>query len=255
MPHRPFRTLACLAVLLTGTARAQLVQTDEFDYWEDQSTHSFSASGITYQGAYTCSTDKTLRCGDCGNGTGAASVVLKVNTGCDTVLLTFLVGWAGGNTKVTVDGVQPGTIGGGGCAFDSVMLVNASALTADSAVTVVVRDTILGCSGDIQLARVKAYASPAQSSTGTVQTDAPAHALSVLPNPAHGTFLLAVPDHNEVAHVFLRDIRGNVVFEDFLPPHTDRLPVNAGMFAHGMYFLSVVLDGNMLNEKVVLQNR
>jgi len=255
MPRYPFRNLACLALLFAGTARAQLVQTDEFDYWEDQSTHSFSASGITYQGAYTCSTDKTLRCGDCGNGTGAASVVLKVNAGCDTVLLTFLVGWAGGNTKVTVDGVQLGTLDGGSCAFDSVMLVSASALTADSAVTVVVRDTILGCAGDIQLARVKAYASPALSSTGMAQTGGPAHALSVFPNPANGSFDLSVPGHHETVRISLKDIRGSVVFQEFLPAGTDRLHVDADMLADGMYFLTAVESGNMLTEKIVIRNR
>jgi hypothetical protein len=232
---------------------AQLTQTDEFDYWEDQTTHGFAASGITFQGAYTCSNDKTLRCGDCSNGLGAASVNMKVNAGCDTVVLAFLLGWAGGNSAVTVEGIPMGTINTSGtCSWDSVMLVNAAALTADSSVTVVVRDTILGCTGDIQMARLRAFSSPS-SPVGLFGAGRMDDALILFPNPSNGPvhWRHRLNDFTEVL-ISLADPAGRVVFSSKVIARTGAaLTFDPGFLPDGLYVLTATTNRSVFTAKLM----
>ena len=245
-------------VLAFKPAPAQLVQTDEFDFWEDQTTHSFTTSGITFQGAYTCTSDKTLRCGNCSSGTGAASVVMKVNANCDTVLLTFLLGWTGGNSVVTVDGIGMGTINAfGSCTWDSLLLVNAGTVTADSAVTVIVRDTILGCSGDIQIARMRAFSSGGLSTGIEQESFLGKPHLSITPNPASGPILvsiegLALP----VDHLIIFDQVGRPVYTTHWPGVNRRNAIiDPGIMAPGMYLISIVTSKGVLTNQFVWTTR
>ncbi len=195
-------------------AAAQLTLTDSFDYWEDQTTHNITVSGVTFQGAYTCANDQTLRCGNCGVGVGAATVDMAVAPGCDTVMLVFFLGWSGNHSVVSVDNLWQGTIGiFGSCDYDTILVSNAAAITADSLVEVRVRDTILGCNGDIQMARLDVYSS-APATVGIPLQEDERGSLLCHPDPQSNLLRLEWVTTDPDQALTLYDMAGRVVFSD-----------------------------------------
>ena len=61
--------------------------TDEFDYWEDQSSHSYVCTGQCKHGTYSCGDDDSLRVGDCGVGTGSVRITVNVIADTDEIKL------------------------------------------------------------------------------------------------------------------------------------------------------------------------
>jgi len=133
------------------------VLTDEFDYWEDQTSHSYAATGQCSKGAYSCDTN-SLRIGNCGVGTGSAQIVVSVTPGTDELKLRYKVPWAGiGGGVLYVDGVNKGSITSDGCNWQEKILTGMSSYTADGSVEIKIADEVLACDGDVQITYLEVY--------------------------------------------------------------------------------------------------
>ena len=130
--------------------------TDEFDYGEDTTTHSYTTTGYCDTGAYSCDTN-SLRIGNCSSDTGSAQITVDVMSGCDQVKLRYKVRW-GANATLTVDGVDKGTISGSTCNWQEKLLTNMSAHTGDGQLDIKIADEIPNdCDGDIQITYLEVY--------------------------------------------------------------------------------------------------
>ncbi|AQQ70404.1 hypothetical protein SMSP2_00752 [Limihaloglobus sulfuriphilus] len=136
--------------------------TDEFDYWEDQETHSFKVDGSWFKGAYNCATE-SIRLGNCDQGT-YASIVAAVTPGTDKVMLRFRIPWSGSSagagpsgTSVYVDDVYQGSISGYDCIWDEIILEGMAPYTEDGEIQVLLMDEKEGCDGDIQVTYLEVY--------------------------------------------------------------------------------------------------
>jgi hypothetical protein len=131
--------------------------TDRFDYWEDQTTHSYLASGSCFEGAYSCATDDSLRIGDC-DANASAQIKVAVIPGTEEVKLRYRVPWAGtSGATLYVDGVNQGSITSNGCDWQEKILTGMSANTADGLLDIKIVDEINGCDGDIQITYLEVY--------------------------------------------------------------------------------------------------
>ena len=139
------------------------ILTDEFDYWEDQTSHSYESSGSCSHGPYDCTTD-SLRIGSCSAEPGSsARIIVAVTPGTDQVKLRYKVPWAGGGSTyddgatLYVDGVHRGFIVSSGCTWQEKILTGISAATADGILEIKITDEIYGCDGDIQITYLEVY--------------------------------------------------------------------------------------------------
>jgi hypothetical protein len=224
-------------VFSLGTAHAQFTQTDEFDYWEDQSTHSYFTTGYFSAGAYTCPGDLTLRCGNCGFSLGSAWVMLAVTPNCDSLRIDHLMAW-GTNALVRVDGQNIATIGTtpGSCTWQSIFIPNATTFTADGQIVLEIADTILACDGDFQMARVKVFSNPAFP-TGIISSSLNDFSLS--PNPSTGIFVLDFKnDLSDVRSVSVCNAAGEIVWST--AGANKKVEIDLRGKAAGIYFLKVV---------------
>ncbi|NIA16824.1 MAG: hypothetical protein GWO86_00595, partial [Planctomycetes bacterium] len=133
--------------------------TDEFDYWEDQTSHSYTSSGYCAQGAYDCNTNNSLRIGNC-DANSSAQIEVAVIPGTDKVKLRYKIPWAGSATAGTtlyVDGVNQGSITGNDCSWQEKILTGMSAYTADGVLEINIVDEIDGCAGDVQITYIEVY--------------------------------------------------------------------------------------------------
>ena len=138
------------------------VSTDAFDYWEDQSTHEFQATGSWSKGTYSCETD-SLRLGGCDSG-AQASIKVAVLPDTDRVKLDFIIPWSGATplagptgAALYVDGVYQGQVSGLECTRSEFILENMSSYTADGEIEIMLIDDTPDCDGDIQVSYLKVY--------------------------------------------------------------------------------------------------
>ena len=238
-----------ICLLLSSVCNAQLVLTDEFDFWEDQSSHNYSVSGITFQGAYVCSGDNSLRVSNCSVGFGSVTIDVAVNPLCDTIQLDFLVAW-GGITSVYADAMNVGLIPDTtNCMYTSILIPNASSISADGFVTLNVTDTILGCTGDIQLSRVKVYSNPGFT-TGTSAYNKFERSV-VFPNPSAGLFYLASPDMSTLKNLTVINSSGQIVFAEEKYPASSQ--INLMNEPDGIYFIRLRTEQRVFTQKIILR--
>jgi hypothetical protein len=243
-----------LSAMFFGTGYAQFTQTDEFNYKEDQSSHSYFTTGYSNSGAYVCPGDSTLRCGNCGISLGSAWVTLAVTPNCDSIRIDHLMAW-GSNALLRVDGVNITTIAAPvpNCTWQSVLISNATAFTADGQIVLEIADTILTCSGDFQIARVKIFSNPVLT-TGIFSSAFSEDDFSVAPNPSIGIFILDFK--NNVAAVRAIEVynaAGEIVFS--AEGADKKVEIDLSKSATGIYFLKVVAEGGVGVRKIVLQSR
>lgn len=132
--------------------------TDQFDYWEDQTSHSYVATGQCSQGTYTCSGDMSIRIGNCNVGTGSTQIVVSVTPGTDKIKLRYKVPWAAApGCTLYADGVNQGAILSNSCNWQEKIITDMSAYTADGLVEITITDEASGCGGDIQITYLEVY--------------------------------------------------------------------------------------------------
>ncbi|MHC4475586.1 MAG: DUF4350 domain-containing protein [Planctomycetota bacterium] len=152
------QVLSEIKMELDLSASGQYILTDEFDYWEDQSSHSYATTGEVSLGAYNCGLDDSLRVGSCSHGTGSARIVVSVIPGTDELKLRYkvpIVNSAG--SALYVDGVYQGTIVSNGCDWEEKVVTGMSSYTADGAVEIEIADEVIGCDGDVQITYIEVY--------------------------------------------------------------------------------------------------
>jgi len=134
---------------------------DQFDYGEDQSSHSYECTGECYPGPdfYSCGKDDTLRIGSCSTGTGSVSIIVSVIPDVSHIKLRYRAPWDGGSSGTTlyVDGVNKGQIHENGCNWQEMIVTDIAAYTADGQVEIQISDEILGCDGDLQITYLEVY--------------------------------------------------------------------------------------------------
>jgi hypothetical protein len=134
------------------------VLTDEFDFWEDQSSHSYATTGTCKHGAYTCGDDDSLRIGDGLTDSGSVQITVSVTPNAATVKLRYMVPWAGGTGgALYVDGVNKGLIDDNGCNWQEKLLTDMSAYTADGLLEMEIVDEVAGNDGDVQITYMEVY--------------------------------------------------------------------------------------------------
>ena len=133
--------------------------TDEFDYWEDQSSHSYVATGVCFHGAYSCDGDASLRIGNGTQGTGSARIIASVTPGTDELKLRYKAPWVNSPSDNTlyVDGVDKGSIESNGCNWQELVITGISADTSDGLVEIRITDEFLGLAGDVQITYLEVY--------------------------------------------------------------------------------------------------
>lgn len=135
--------------------------TDEFDFGEDTSSHSYTESGSVYTGAYDCDGDGTLRIGS-GDIGSWAQIVVKVTPGVNRVKLRYQIPWHNTNGSVLyVDGSNKGTLTGSGCDWQETVLTYITSSTADGYLTIRLVDESDGNAGDMQITRLEVYSGEA----------------------------------------------------------------------------------------------
>lgn len=127
------------------------VLTDEFDYGEDRSSHSYKDGGAVSPGDYNCQTE-SLRLGNRDAG-AFAKLVADVIPNTDEVKLQFRVPWSGtSGAALYVDGDYKGQVVGHDCSWQEILLTNMSADTADGKLEIELVDEIYnGYDGNIQV--------------------------------------------------------------------------------------------------------
>ncbi|MHC4616676.1 MAG: hypothetical protein ACYTEQ_02865 [Planctomycetota bacterium] len=132
--------------------------TDEFDFWEDQSSHSYVTTGTCKHGAYACGDDDSLRIGSGLTGSGSVQIIVSVKPDAATVKLRYIVPWAGGTGgALYVDGVNKGLIDDNGCNWQEKLLTGMSAHTADGLLEIEIADEVAGNDGDVQITYMEVY--------------------------------------------------------------------------------------------------
>lgn len=138
------------------------VKTDEFDFWEDQASHSYAVKGSTSQGAYDCSSDYSLRLGNCDRDS-YVNITVSVSPGTDQVKLRYKIPHAGyvGRSTATgatlyVDGIARGNLVDDGCNWQELVL-SMGKETADGQLEIKIADEVDGCDGDIQITYMEVY--------------------------------------------------------------------------------------------------
>lgn len=235
---------------------AQYTQTDEFDFWEDQSTHDYITDGSTSSGAYHCNGDLTLRVGNCSSGVGSVSISLDVTPNCDSIKLEFLIPW-GYSPIIIVDGVpQPALINTSSCDYDSIIITNANSFSVDGMITLLLEDTIgSSCQGDFQIARTKVYS----SSTHITQISTNKNInnqLILFPNPSNGVFNINYESHGEIIkEVAINNINGELIYNEKLNLLSNNYTnhIDLSNVANGMYFVKVTTDASVITKKITLQ--
>jgi hypothetical protein len=139
--------------------------TDEFDYWEDQTTHSYVSSGSCSLGSISCDTN-SLGIGNC-DFDSSARITVSVMPDTDTVKLRYRIPWSGfvgsgppSGATLYVDGVNQGSIVSSpfsACVWQEKILTGMSAHTADGQLDIKIVDEINGCDGDIQITYLEVY--------------------------------------------------------------------------------------------------
>lgn len=149
-----------LAILIiTGaqvTSQAQLTQTDEFDFWEDQTTHNFTEIN-TRLGAYVCDTDSTLRISD-----GEATIELAVTPNSDTIKIEYYMPWINSEGPyLEIDGESYGQPGGATCGnIGTIMIYDPEhRYTYDGIIHFKLYDEQTGNTGDGQISHLWVYSS------------------------------------------------------------------------------------------------
>ena len=139
------------------------VKTDEFDFWEDQTSHSYAVSGSCSQGAYDCSGDDSLRIGNCDRDSSAL-IVVSVSPGTDQVKLRYRIPWAGypagspaTGATLYVDGSVKGNLTADSCNWQELVLSGMAADTADGQLEIKIADEVDGCDGDIQITYLEVH--------------------------------------------------------------------------------------------------
>ena len=246
----PARKLFCVLLLLScSICNAQFTQTDEFDFWEDQGSHNYSVSGTTSHGAYVCSGDNSLRLSNCALGSGSVTIDVAVNPLCDSIRLDFLVAW-GGTTPVHADTVYAGIIPStASCNTASIIIPNASSISADGFISLTITDTINGCSGDIQLSRVKVYSTQGFT-TGISANDESGHP-AVFPNPSAGLFSVSAQDIRIVKNIRVVNSSGQIVFTEDKYPRAGTVDIRDQ--PAGIYFVLIYTDRGTISQKLILQ--
>jgi hypothetical protein len=245
--------MRCVLILLlcSQVCSAQLAQTDEFDFWEDQITHNYSVAGVTHQGAYICTGDYALRIGDCGVGTGSVTIDVAVNPLCDTIQLDFLVAWVNPSPTVYADTIYLGLIPNiPSCNYMSILIPGASTISADGFVTLTVADTIgSSCTGDVQLSRVKVYSSPGMT-TEISAHDGEEHSV-VFPNPSNGLFYLTLPALLSLKNLAVFNSFGQIVFSEARYPSSGQ--INLLNEPDGIYFVHLNAEQGVITQKIILR--
>jgi hypothetical protein len=138
------------------------VKSDEFDYWEDQTSHSYKAFGSVFQGVFSCDT-ASLRIGGC-DINSYAQFTAAVKPGSDNIMLRYRVPWAGMDvtggvpgTSLYVDGSYKGRISGSDCTWHELELTGMAADTADGMIDILLVDEFDACAGDIQITYMEVY--------------------------------------------------------------------------------------------------
>ena len=137
------------------------IKTDEFDYWEDQTSHGFTAYGSISEGAYDCNGDRTLCIGDKDSGS-YASIFATVSSGTDKVKLRYQIPWIGGaasgNTaKLYVDGGHKTYLTSTQCDWQEVVLDGMSYDTADGIIEIIIADEFDDYDGNVQICNIEVY--------------------------------------------------------------------------------------------------
>jgi hypothetical protein len=141
-------------------ARPEYELTDEFDYWEDRSSHSYAETGRCLQGAYICDgDDASLRIGAGTSGTGSARIIVSVTPYTDELKLRYKAPWVNSPSDNTlyVDGVDKGSIVSNSCNWQEIIITGISAYTADGLVEIRITDEVLGLQGDVQITYLEVY--------------------------------------------------------------------------------------------------
>jgi len=133
--------------------------TDQFDYWEDQTSHSYATTGMCYQGAYVCDGDNSLRITGGIAGTGSARIIVKVTPGTDEIKLRYKVPWVNSPSDNTlyIDGVDKGSIVSNSCNWQEIIISGVSAHTADGKVEIKIADEAPDNPGDVQITYIEVY--------------------------------------------------------------------------------------------------
>lgn len=249
------KILSVVALLLTfSVSFAQFAQTDQFDYWEDQSTHGYTLTGTSMKGAYICPGDSTLRLGNCAFGLGSVSVNLNVTTNADSIKLSILHA-IGGPSAIYVDNVRQGTTDTLPlCVYHDIIIPNAATYTSDGIITVKIADTILTCRGDIQLSRIKVYSTGSTVGIPFSQNDNAKLILS--PNPSNGIINVNFnSDKIKISDVTVLNIKGQIVYKEKMNPFSGKLKnIDLSDKANGMYFVKITTGTQIITRKITLQN-
>ena len=177
--------------------------TDEFDFWEDQSSHDYRVAGATLSGAYSCSGesfctipncgDSSLRLGNGGNGGGEVSIEMDVTQGTDEIILGLNSAWCNGNGgnvfDLIIDGVDFSSsinwdelnLCTSQCQEKEIPLSGLSDYTEDGKINIEISDAhpeTLG--GDSQLTYLKVYSKEVSSGGGGGGSSEPTQSLSCI---------------------------------------------------------------------------
>ncbi|OXU14839.1 DUF7901 domain-containing protein [Sedimentisphaera salicampi] len=208
-----------------------LVKTDEFDFWEDRSSHSYQENGSISQGAYDCSGDQALRIGS-GDSGSSVFLIMNVNPNSDQVKLRYKIPWAGAvagviGAELMVDGDYKGNIVSDGCLWQEMVLSGMAGDTADGEIEIKIRDTYPDYDGDIQITSIEAY-SMAKDWEPLVYPDG--HEL--VSQPVDMAFGVVTPQTSQ--GVFMPEFGWNIVTEDL--DNTD-IPDISGGYVLGSFDL------------------
>ena len=153
--HTPTTPLSTIMTVYDGG----YVLTDQFDYWEDQSTHSYVATGQCSLGGYVCGSDQSLRIGNGTSGTGSARIIVSVTPGIDKLKLRYKAPWVNNpsDNALYIDGVNKGSIVTNACNWQEIIIAGMSAYTADGQVEIKITDEALGFQGDVQITYLEVY--------------------------------------------------------------------------------------------------
>jgi hypothetical protein len=79
------------------------------------------------------------------------------------------------------------------------------------------------------------------------------HKINIAPNPTSGVFYLRMASEFENGHVRLFDLQGRLLMERELDPADATVRMEPQSLRPGVYFVKVILDGELLTEKLVVE--
>jgi hypothetical protein len=149
------------------------VLTDNFNFWEDQSSHNYKIDGVTFKGGYYCSgskrinsvyddttgADMTLRLSNCAHGDGSVSLDMAVNPGADSIKLVVQESTGSSSFFVKIDGIDFGHYKlGFACEETELFFEGLSDVTADGVVNIELLEGVPeSCDGDPQMTYLNIY--------------------------------------------------------------------------------------------------